>query len=158
VFVVMLIAGAAAPAHAEGFVSPFIGYNFGGDSGCPHITNCDDKKLNVGVSIGAWGNVFGFEEELAYAKDFFGSAPVLESNVLTVMRNLMVGPNFGAVRPYALIGTGLIKTHTSFNSSSVFTVDNNNFGWDVGGGLSVFLAEHIGLRGDIRYFHSFQTF
>ena len=41
------IAG-ATPAHAQGFISPFIGYNFGGDSGCLEITDCEDKNLNWG--------------------------------------------------------------------------------------------------------------
>ena len=28
----------------------------------------------------------------------------------------------------------------------------------VGGGLIVFFGDHVGIRGDIRYFHSFQEF
>jgi hypothetical protein len=36
------------------------------------------------------------------------------------------------------------------------TTDNNNLGWDVGGGLIGFVGDHIGVRGDLRYFHSFQ--
>jgi len=38
----------------------------------------------------------------------------------------------------------------------VITTDNNNAGWDVGGGLIVFFGNHVGLRGDIRYTHAFQ--
>ena len=34
--------------------------------------------------------------------------------------------------------------------------DNSHFGWDVGGGAIVFFGQHIGVRGDIRYFHAFQ--
>src|SRR6478752_7198056 len=113
--VALMLVGRAAPVRAEGFVSPFVGYNFGGDSGCPQISNCDDKRLNAGVAIGALGSIFGFEEEFGYAKDFFGSAPNLDSSVLTVMSNLMLVPNLGPVRPYALVGLGLVKTHVSFN-------------------------------------------
>ena len=68
------------------------------------MTDCEDKRLNAGVTLGAMGNVFGFEEEFAYAKDFFGSAPGLSSSVLTVMSNVMLIPNVGPVRPYALAG------------------------------------------------------
>jgi opacity protein-like surface antigen len=153
---VLTLVGRAAPASAEGFVSPFLGYNFGGDSGCPQITNCDDKRLNVGVAIGALGSVFGVEEEFGYAKDFFGSAPNLDSSVLTVMSNLMIVPNLGPVRPYVLGGLGLVKTHVSFNPGSLLTSENNNVGWDVGGGLIVLFSSHVGLRGDLRYIHSFQ--
>jgi opacity protein-like surface antigen len=152
----LTLVGRAAPARADGFVSPFVGYNFGGDSGCPQITNCDDKRLNAGVAIGTLKSVFGFEEEFGYAKDFFGSAPNLESSVLTVMSNLMLVPNLGPVRPYALVGIGLVKTHVSLDAASLVTSENNNLGWDVGGGLIVFFGQHVGLRGDVRYVHSFQ--
>jgi len=152
----VLLAGRATPARADGFVSPFVGYNFGGDSGCPQITNCQDKRLNAGVALGAMGALFGFEEEFAYANNFFGTAPGLDSSVLTVMSNLMVVPNLGPIRPYVLAGVGLVKTHVSLAPSSVLTSDNNNVGWDLGGGLMGFFGSHVGLRGDIRYFHAFQ--
>jgi opacity protein-like surface antigen len=147
----------ATDVRAQGFVSPFIGYDFSGDSGCPQLTGCEDKKLNAGVSFGAMGNVLGFEEEFAYANNFFGTAPGLDSSVLTLMSNAMFVPKIGPVRPYALAGVGLIKTHVEFTPSSVLTSDNNNVGWDVGGGLMLFFSGHVGLRGDVRHLHSFQN-
>ena len=156
VLALALIVGAPTYARAQAFVSPFIGYDFGGDASCPQITNCENRKLNFGVSLGTTGRVLGFEEELAYAKDFFGTAPSLSSNVLTLMSNAMIIPKIGPVRPYALAGLGLIKTHVEFTPSSVLTSNNNNFGWDVGGGVAAFFGAHAGVRGDIRYFHAFQ--
>jgi opacity protein-like surface antigen len=146
----------APPARADGFISPYVGYNFGGDAGCPHITGCEDKRLNAGVALGVLGGGFGFEEEFGYAKNFFGEAPGLDSSVFTVMSNLMIAPKIGPVQPYVLGGIGLMKTHVSLTPSSVLTTDNNNAAWDVGGGLIVFFGEHVGLRGDVRYFHAFQ--
>jgi len=154
--VLLLTIGVSTPARAQGFISPFIGYNFGGDSGCPNVTGCEDKRLNAGVSLGVMGNVLGFEEEFAYAHDFFGTTPNFSSSVLTLMSNVMVVPNVGPVRPYGVVGLGLIKTHVELTPSSILTSDNNNFGWDVGGGLIVKFSTHVGVRGDIRYFHSFQ--
>jgi opacity protein-like surface antigen len=152
-----LLLGAAGEARAEGFISPFIGYDFGGDANCPRLKDCEDKRLNAGLTLGVTGNVFGFEEEFAYAKDFFGTAPGLSSSVVTVMSNAMFIPKIGPVRPYVLAGLGLIKTHVeSLDPASIFTSDNNNFGWDVGGGLMISVAPHIAVRGDIRYFHAFQ--
>src|SRR5262245_17746764 len=58
-----LAMGWAASARAQGFISPLIGFNFGGDANCPAITGCEDKRLNFGVSLGKMGSVFGFEEE-----------------------------------------------------------------------------------------------
>ncbi len=148
--------GIATPARAQGFVSPLIGYDFGGDTGCPNLSNCQDKKINASVSVGAMGHVFGVEEEVAYAPNFFGTAPGLSSSVLTAMTNVMIIPQVGPVRPYVRAGLGLIKTHVNLTTGSIFTTDNNNFGWDVGGGLVGFVGAHFGVRGDLCYFHSFQ--
>ena len=156
VLAAFLFIGSTTPARAQGFISPYIGFDFGGDSGCLNVTNCENKKLNAGVAFGAMGTVLGFEEELGYAKNFFGTAPGLDSSVLTLMSNLMLAPQIGPVRPYFLGGIGLIKTHVSLTPSSVLTYDNNNAGWDLGGGLIVLLGSHLGVRGDIRYFHAFQ--
>ncbi|MEQ1759544.1 MAG: outer membrane beta-barrel protein [Vicinamibacterales bacterium] len=147
---------AAEPAAAQGFISPLVGFNFGGDAGCQTATDCNDKNLNLGVSFGSLGTIFGFEEEVAYARDFFGETPGLSSNVLTVMSNLMLAPDLKVVRPYALAGVGLIKSHAELTGSNLLSTDNNAFGWNVGGGLMVFLTPNVGLRGDIRYFHAFQ--
>jgi opacity protein-like surface antigen len=158
VAVLSLLAGTAREARAqEGFISPFIGYDFGGDASCPDITGCEDKRLNAGFSLGVTGNVFGFEEEFAWASDFFGTAPGLSSSVFTAMSNAMFVPRIGPVRPYLLAGLGLLKTHVELNPSSLLTSNNNNFGWDVGGGLMINFGRHFGVRGDVRYFHSFQN-
>jgi opacity protein-like surface antigen len=146
------------PADAQGFVSPLVGYDFGGDSGCPEITGCEDKNLNLGVALGSFGTVFGAELELGYAKDFFGDLPGVSSSVLTLMGNLMLAPRFGPVRPYGLIGIGLIRTDVEIEATSLLDSETNHFGWDVGGGLVLMLAQHVGLRGDVRYFHGFRDF
>ena len=150
---------AATPARAQGFVSPMIGYDFSGDSGCPNLNtliDCQDKKLNISVSFGAMGRVVGFEEEIAWAPSFFGSAPKLSSSVLTAMSNFMIAPKMGAVRPYVVAGVGLVKTHVELTTTSLLTTSNNAFGYDLGGGLMGFFGEHVGIRGDVRYFHSFK--
>jgi opacity protein-like surface antigen len=154
---IALTLGVAHEVHAQGFISPFIGYDFGGDASCPNITNCQDKKLNAGVAIGSLGSILGFEEEFAYAKDFFGNSPQLSSSVLTLMSNLMVVPAIGAVHPYVLGGLGLMKSHIDFTAGSILTSNNNDLGWDLGGGVIVLLGGHLGVRGDIRYFHTFQS-
>jgi opacity protein-like surface antigen len=156
ILAIALTLGLATEVRAQGFISPFIGYDFGGDASCPKITNCQDKKLNAGVAIGSLGSILGFEEELGYAKDFFGNSPSYSSSVLTLMSNLMVVPAIGPVHPYVLGGVGLIKSHVEFTTGSIFTANNNNFGWDLGGGVILLFGGHLGVRGDIRHFHSFQ--
>ena len=152
-FAVLFLFAGARPGQAQGFISPFIGYNFGGDAGCPEITNCEDKRLNYGVSFGALGSVVGFESELGYTKDFFGGTATETSNVLTFMGNFMLAPKIGPVQPYGLAGLGVIRTSVEGVGTSS---DQNQAGWDIGGGLMVFFGEHVGLRGDVRFLHSFQ--
>ena len=142
-------------ASAQGYISPLIGYDFGGDSGCPEITNCEDRNLNWGVSVGSLGSILGSELELAYAKNFFGEIPGVSSSVLTLMGNGMIAPRFGPVQPYWLIGLGLMKTHVDFSATSLENSDNH-FAWDTAGGLMIFLGQKVGIRGEIRHFHAFQ--
>jgi opacity protein-like surface antigen len=154
-----LIVASAAPARAQGFVSPFIGYDFGGDSGCAEADDCEDKKLNWGVGFGAMGSVLGFEEEFSYASNFFGDVPGQSTSVLTLMSNLMIAPAIGPVRPFVVGGIGLMKTNVDFDSSSSFlSADNNSAAWDLGAGVMGFFGEHVGVRGEIRHFRSFSDF
>ena len=148
---------AASEARAQGFFSPLFGYDYGGDSVCQNLTGCEQKKLNVGFSFGKLGKAGGFEEEIAWAKDFFGSTPSgVDSNVLTVMSNFMIAPKIGPVRPYGLFGVGLMKAHVSGNPINVLSFTNNTFAWDIGAGVMVMFGAHVGARADIRHFHSFQ--
>ena len=150
----------ASDARAQGFISGLVGYNFGGDAGCPTATNCQDKRTNWGGSIGTLG-IVGFEEELAYAKNFFGEplagTTSANNSVLTLMSNLMIAPGIGPVNPYVTGGVGLMRAHTNFTPTQLVTdISQNMFAWDVGGGLIVSFG-HVGVRGDIRHFHSFQN-
>jgi len=152
----LVFCSAARVVSAENFISPFIGYNFGGDAGCPEISNCENKTRNLGVSFGSIGSVMGAELEFSFVDNFFGETPGTSSNVLTLMGNVMIAPKFGIVQPYGVAGLGLIKTHAEITATSLLESTNNHFGWDLGGGMIVYVGSHVGLRGDIRYFHAFQ--
>jgi opacity protein-like surface antigen len=157
VLTLMLFLGSARPADAQGFVSPFIGYNFGGDAGCPEITDCEDKNLNWGVGVGSLGAILGAELEFAFIPDFFGDTPGVDNSVFTLMGNVMLAPRFGPVQPYGTAGLGLIKSKIELNVGSLIENSNNDFGWNTGGGIFIFFGDHVGIRGDIRYFHAFQA-
>jgi opacity protein-like surface antigen len=145
----------AVPARADGFVTPFYGYNFGGDSNCPMITGCEDKRANFGVSFGSMGTVFGFEEDIAFAKDFFGTIPNVDNSVFTAMSSLLVGLGKGPVQPYVVAGAGLIRTHTSLNPTQ-FNADGNSLGYVLGAGVNGYFTRHIGVRGDVRHLQTLQ--
>jgi hypothetical protein len=150
---VFLLLGLASPSRAQGYVAPLIGYDFGGNAGCPHISNCTDKRTNIGVAFGSMGKIIGFEEEFADAKNFFGEVGTQKSSVLTAMSNIMVVPAIGPVHPYLLFGLGLMKTHVDFNRTDVLNFDSTGLAWDTGAGITL-LFGHIGVRADLRHFHS----
>jgi hypothetical protein len=154
--VLLATLASAASARADGFISPWIGYNFGGDSAnCLALNNCEDKRNNYGVSVGAMGSIFGGEVDFGYAPDFFGKTPSNSNAVLTLMSNLMLIIPAGPIRPYGIVGLGLIRPHGQFNSS-LTDVSQNTLGYDIGGGINIFFLHSLGLRGDVRHMHTFQ--
>jgi len=137
---------AAAPAaRAETYLTPFVGAAFSGDA--------DGNPVTYGGALGwAGSGILGFEVEFAYTPDFFGKSGLGDNNVTALMADLMLlSP--GPVRVYGSGGIGLLKTRVD-DVSGFFSIDSNDFGIDVGGGLMAFPSEHIGLRGDIRYFRA----
>ena len=143
-----------SPAQAQGFISPSFGYNFGGDSGCLEAFDCEDKNWNFALSFGALGNVVGFEAEWLYASNFFGESDDQSTTVTTFMGNFMLAPKISIVQLYGLAGIGLMRT--SFED--IFDEESENqIGWDVGGGLMVFVHPNVAIKGDIRYYHSFEA-
>jgi opacity protein-like surface antigen len=156
--IVVVSAGTLAPpaVHAQGFISPSIGYNFGGNAGCRTATDCRDKNWNWGGSIGALGSVVGFEAELTYEGDFTGDRPDQRTTVTTGMANFLVAPKITIVQPYGLIGIGLIRTDVE-NLVVNVSEAKNQIGWTIGGGLIIYLQKHVGVKGDIRYYHAFDT-
>jgi opacity protein-like surface antigen len=158
IFIGLFLLAAATPSRAQGFISPLIGFDFGGNAGCPEISNCEDKRTNLGVAFGKMGSVLGAEVEFADARNFFGSVGDQSSSVITLMSNIMLVPALGPVHPYLLTGLGLMKTHVEFTQSDLLSTSNNSLAWDVGGGVTILFARHVGIRGDIRHFHSTETF
>jgi opacity protein-like surface antigen len=156
--VATVLAFSVLPARADGFISPFIGYHFGGDTpDCASLTNCQAKHTNFGVSIGAMGSILGFEEDIAFAQDFFPATPGDESSVLTAMSNLMIGIPAGPVQPYVVGGFGLVRPHVKATvNPTAIGGDSNALGYDIGGGVNIFFLKNVGVRGDIRHIHTLQ--
>lgn len=151
-----LLVASVTSARAQGFISPMLGFKFGGDSeNCPSLTNCEDKRLSWGLSIGKTSGGIGFEEEIAYVPDFFGKAPGIDNAMLTLMSNLMVIIPAGPVRPYGIIGLGLMRPHATFDATAL-TFSKNSLGWDIGGGVNIFLTHAFGIRGDVRRMRTLQ--
>jgi hypothetical protein len=146
---------AVAPsARADGFVEPFAGVTFGGTA--------DTHRYVYGGRVGFIGNVAGFEADFGYAPNFFSGSDKFgdfqgKLNVTTLMGNLLIGGapmGSGGVRPYLVGGFGLMRGLVSSPNDLFSDVTRNDFALDVGGGLQGYFNQHVGLRGDIRYFRN----
>ena len=119
------------PARADTLLIPFFGVNFGGDSGKELSEAFDTSQYNWGASIlFMGGGVFGFEADFGYSPDFYGKTDVGGSNVLTATGNLVLGIPFGGqqgfgVRPYAVVGAGLLQSKSDFGTG-IADIDENN--------------------------------
>jgi hypothetical protein len=146
-----------AVAGADWLFTPSIGAGFGGDaSGRSHLT--------YGASIGWMGEgIIGWEADLAYTPEFFEGDDddidlVENSNVTSFMANVLVGIPVGGqtgagFRPYFSGGLGLLQTNVQ-GDDDLFEVNNNEFGFDLGVGAMGFMTDHVGFRGDVRYYRA----
>jgi hypothetical protein len=150
-----------ASAHADWLFTPNIGGTFGGaqssDQGGRHLT--------YGATIGWMGaGIFGFEADFAFTPEFFepGDDDDIDffdsSNVTTIMANAVVGIPIGGqlgagFRPYVSGGLGLLKQNVA-GADELFEVDNSEFGVNLGFGAMGFATDHIGFRGDVRYYRA----
>jgi len=158
VLVVALLSFGPRPALAQGFFSPFVGFGFGGDSAaaaCPSLTNCEDKRLSWGASIGKTNGGSGLEADFAYTRNFFGRTPGFDNALLTAMSNLMIVIPAGPIQPYGVLGLGLLRPHVQL--SNLTSLSKTVIGWDFGGGVNIFPTRSFGLRGDIRRMRSFHN-
>ena len=151
----LVLAISATDAYGQAYVASMYGVNFGGASGCPNVDDCTNSQTNVSLGGGVLGSIAAVELEVAYAPRFLGKADGLSSNAATAMGNVMLSPQAGPVRPYMLGGAGLVRTRIALASSGLGTSTDTDFIFSVGGGLMWFATKFVGLRGDLRYFHSF---
>jgi opacity protein-like surface antigen len=153
-FALLLVPGTA---RADWLFTPNVGAGFGGDaSGREHLT--------WGASIGWMGaGVFGWEADFAMTPEFFeaedGDLDAFDSsNVTSFMANALIGIPIGGqqgpgFRPYVVGGLGVIQ-QTIEDADALFEVDNSEFGFNLGAGAMGFATDHVGFRGDVRYFRS----
>ena len=141
----------SAPASAQTMLTPYAGATFAEDA--------PDQQFTTGASLTFMGRVAGFEVDFGYAPDFYNQSDDFElvgdGNVTTLMGNLVIGPWAGQIRPYGVIGLGLLRTQ--IDESDLFDeVSTNDFGFNVGFGVLGMVSDRVGLRGDVRYFRSLQ--
>lgn len=137
-------------ARAEGYISPFAGVHFGNDT--------LEKKFVWGGNAGYMGaGAIGAEIDFGWAPNAFDETT--DNHVLDLMGNLIIGVPIGGtrgpgLRPYVTGGLGLIQTKISSGISGVPDFDSKDLGFNLGAGAMGFFSDHVGLRGDVRYFRT----
>jgi opacity protein-like surface antigen len=152
----LILSGAVAmvlapmQARADGFVTPWVGSAFG--------SNIQSGQTTLGVSAGGMGaGIIGGEVDFGWSPSFFGTKSDFGNNtVMDLMGNLILGVPIGGqhgagVRPYVVGGVGLIRSQIDGGTLARVSSSTNMFGWDAGAGVMGYFADHVGLRGDVRY-------
>lgn len=137
-----------AVASADGFVSPYIGVNFGG--------NTTKNTTVYGGALGFVGQKAGFEVDFGYTPEFFADDIFgVDGKLLTVMGNVILGGKRSGFSPYVAFGGGFIRTDISVvDDVADLEVAKNNFGGNVGGGFFAG-GKSVTVRADVRYFRAF---
>lgn len=156
----MLVVAVSAPMSAEWQVKPFLGGTFGGSTTFVDLEHAaGDLHLAFGASGMLLGEVFGVEGDVGHTPSFFGSGGqlVTDSGATTVTANLVVAlPRRMArytLRPYFAAGGGLMRV-TENDPLNVLTVSSTLPAMDVGGGVTGFFTDRIGVSWGLRYFRS----
>ena len=162
------VAWTAAPAPAQWVVTPYLGVNLAGDA--------ESRRGGPGVSVAYFANHLGFEFDVERYDHFLKDKDVAD----LVPNNCGVGPagepctdlNTDAIgfvgnvvaairitgaknwRPFATAGLGVIRSWVTDPSNTVVDTNQNNFALNFGGGVMYSLSNHVGLRGDVRYFRT----
>jgi hypothetical protein len=144
---------APAAVYADGFVSPWAGGQFG--------SSASNGRGAFGVNAGAMGGgIIGGELGFGFSPSFWGTSNDFGHNtVIDLMGNLIVGVPIGGthgagVRPYVTGGLGLIRSQIDGGNVFLVQTSNNQLGWDAGAGAMGYFNEHVGVRGDVRYFRA----
>ena len=149
----ILILVPAAPARADVVLTPYIGSLFGGD--------LPNNKVSYGATAAFMGaGIFGAEVGFNWTPEFVpATATAGDVRQASLMGNLIVGipigdsDQAGHFRPYVTGGAGLFRA-TQKESDFFDRIHSNDFAVNFGGGVMAFFSEHVGVRGDVRYFRT----
>jgi hypothetical protein len=154
----MAFVWAPTPAHADGYVSPWAGVNFGyNDIVRTCTTSTCANSFGWGVDAGWMGKgIIGGEVDFGWQPDVYGNT--VDNHVWDFMGNLIVGIPIGGqhgagIRPYVTGGLGAIHTKI-VGGSAASSLDNSDFGYNLGAGANGYFSDHLGIRGDLRFFRT----
>lgn len=150
-------------AAAEWQVRPFIGFTFGGATTfVDPETAIGTRNVVIGASGGWLGEIFGLEADFGRSPGFFdvdrppidlvrtSAVTTLTGNVVIALPSRIAG--YG-LRPYFSGGFGLMHVDVLGNAEAV-TINRTLPALSLGGGVTGFVNERVGLNWDIRRLHT----
>jgi hypothetical protein len=155
----ILLSSASASAQ-EWQIKPFAGLTFGG--GTTLFVDLeeasDDTHLVLGGSVTLIGEVLGIEGDFGYVPGFLGGDVLTVSSAVTTLTgNVVIAlprrMTEYTLRPYVVGGAGLMRVRGD-DLAGAFIVTRHFVTMDVGGGVTGFLSDSIGLNWDLRYFRN----
>ena len=159
----LALAIAPSAAWADGYFVPFIGANFGGDVGRPLSETVDDRNRFLS-GFGVGGMAGGTRRRVRLRLH----AQLLRQGRHRRHREQPIHRDAGARhrhsdrrsdrggRPSVLVaGAGLLRRDLDFGRLR-FAL-GERLGYALGGGVMGYFSDHVGLRGDLRYFRNFKV-
>lgn len=144
VLVTVFVFASAGPgfAQVEGLLTPYLGASMEGD--------LPEAGRTFGVALGALSQLgLGAEIDVSHGSGFDPSR-FEDTGITSLMANVLTGRPRGRVRPFGIIGLGLLRTRACV-SDCVRTVSRTDLAATVGGGLSIPVTPLFALRSDLRY-------
>ena len=155
-FAALMIVSAAHDAAAQGFVSPFLDTTLSSPS-----VSSTSSRPGFGVSFGNIGKIVGAEAEIGYQPEVINNIAnsLARNRVFVFSGNMLIGPTIGRFKAYGAFGAGNLNLNVTRLSTLVIpnpeSISNNYFTFNVGGGVMGFFTDHLGVRGDLRYFRAY---
>lgn len=169
-FASVLLVASPRAARADFFVIPFAGMKFGGSTSIVDLESAaGNNKLVLGVAALKIDNrVIGFEAEFGNIAGFFGNEEVAAIRPLvkpgsyvndltgSLVFSLPPGATGGGLRPYAVVGGGLIHAET-LDLIEVLQVRRTMPAINLGAGAIGLVTTNVGVRFDVRHLRSLST-
>ena len=163
----VLLTALPGVARAEFFIAPFMGMKFGGSTSIVDLElAAGSKKLALGIAARFVDDgILGYEIEFGNVAGYFANeetsaiTPLVKAgsyvNDLTGSIILSLPPRFtgGGLRPYAVIGGGLIHAESE-DYFELFQVRRTVPAINLGIGATGMFTNNVGVRFDVRHLRS----
>jgi hypothetical protein len=149
-----------APAGAEWHVRPFLGLTWGGSTTFVDFEQAAGTWNPAVGASGLWlGEVIGIEADVGHMPGFFQAGDrnlVQRSRVTTFTGNIVLAlprrVSEYTLRPYFVGGAGAMQVRV--DDVGNLPTDSTVATLDMGGGVTGFLTDRVGLNWDVRRFWS----